>query len=130
MLCLADSDMIAWDSRTKRYFPQHQKRKFKGRPKSQWGAHDANIMGPNLMGAPKFYDTGNEVMFYRKERCNRKRNCYIPRISPPLRFVLRLRLQKWGHMWDTNILVVNITIMYFKCIVTVMLYIRDKYIQF
>ena len=35
-------------------------------------------------------------MLYRKGGCNHERNCRILRISPPLRFVLRLRLQK-GH---------------------------------
>ena len=38
----------------------------------------------------------NGVMLYRKGGRNRERNCRIPRISPPLRFVLRLRLQKEG----------------------------------
>ena len=44
----------------------------------------------------------NGVMLYRKGGRNRERNCRIPRISPPpLRFVLRLRLQKGGRICGT-----------------------------
>ena len=41
-----------------------------------------------------FLQCTNGVTLYRKGGRNRERNCCIPRISPPLRFVLRLRLQK------------------------------------
>ena len=48
ILCLADFDMIAWDSHTKSYFPPHQIHKFKaGAPNSQWGPHNVHDMGPN-----------------------------------------------------------------------------------
>ena len=48
--------------------------------------------------------TNNEVILYRYRKeggRNRKRNHRIPRISPPLRFVLRLRLQKGGRICGT-----------------------------
>ena len=38
---------------------------------------------------------------HRKGGRNRERKCHIPRISPPLRFVLRLRLQKGGRICGT-----------------------------
>ena len=44
-------------------------------------------------------------MLYRKGGRNHERNGRIPRLSPPLRFVLRLRLQKGGgvYLWDTTV---------------------------
>ena len=38
---------------------------------------------------------------HRKGGRNHERKCRIPRISPPLRFILRLRLQKGGRTCGT-----------------------------
>ena len=40
--------------------------------------------------------TDSEVTLYRKGGHNHGRNCRIPRISSPLRFVLRLMLERGG----------------------------------
>ena len=49
------------------------------------------------------HPTDSEVMLYRygKGGRNRERNRRIPCISPPLRFVLRLRLQKGARICGT-----------------------------
>ena len=50
ILCLADSDMVAVPNATSR---RAKSASSKGAPKSQWGAHNVNNMGPHSNGGPK-----------------------------------------------------------------------------
>ena len=58
-ICLADSDMIAWDidSGIKCYFPRHKKWQVQRGPQNPDG-------GPILTGDPKYYDTGPGGFFF------------------------------------------------------------------
>ena len=47
-----------------------------------------------LAFSPTLHRQWGHAFFYRNGGRNRERSCRIPRISPPLRFVLRLRLRK------------------------------------
>ena len=46
----------------------------------------------------------NEVMLYRKEGRDRKTNCHILHITPPV-FCTKAKIAKGGYLWDTTVYV-------------------------